>query len=65
MTRANLATCLLEMGDRDAGEDSLRLALRGRPQMLGRSIAGLMQSSHGRVFFRRSAAAKFLQGKGS
>jgi tetratricopeptide (TPR) repeat protein len=63
MTRANLATCLLEMGDRDAGEASLRLALRGRPQLLGQSISRLVLSSHGRFFFRRGAAAKFLQGE--
>jgi hypothetical protein len=55
----------MEMGDRDAGDASLRLSVRGRPQMLGRSIAGLMLSSHGRVLFRRSAGAKFLQGEGS
>jgi tetratricopeptide (TPR) repeat protein len=63
MTRADLATCLLEMGDRNAGEISLRAALRGRPQMLGRTIYGLCVSSHGRFFFRPSTATKFLQGE--
>ena len=64
MARAELAACLLEMGEREAGETSLRAALRGRPQMLGRAITGLAVSSHGRFFFRPSAATKFLQGEG-
>ena len=63
MTRADLAACLLEMGERDAGEANLRLALRGQPQMLGRTTYALAYSSHGRFFFRPSAAAKFLQDK--
>jgi tetratricopeptide (TPR) repeat protein len=61
LTRAHLATCLLELGERDAGEANLRLAVRGRPQMLGRATRALIHSSHGRFFFRRSAAARFLQ----
>jgi tetratricopeptide (TPR) repeat protein len=61
MTRADLAACLLEMGEREAGEASLRAALRGRPQMLGRTTYALVHSSHGRFFFRPSAVAKFLQ----
>jgi Flp pilus assembly protein TadD len=63
MTRADLAACLLEMGERDAGESSLRTAMRGGPQMLGRASHALVASSHGRFFFRPSAFAKFLQGK--
>ncbi len=62
MTRADLAACLLEMGDRDAGEANLRSAMRGRPQMFGRTTYALAASSHGRFFFRPSALAKFLQG---
>ncbi|HVX78326.1 MAG TPA: tetratricopeptide repeat protein, partial [Bradyrhizobium sp.] len=61
MTRTNLATCLLEMGQREAGEAALRTALRGQPQLLSRAIYALGYSSHGRFFFRQSAAAKFLQ----
>jgi Flp pilus assembly protein TadD len=61
LARADLATCLLEMGKRDAGEANLRQAFRGRPQMLGRATYALVQSSHGRFFFRQSAFAKFLQ----
>jgi tetratricopeptide (TPR) repeat protein len=62
LARADLATCLLEMGDRDAGEANLRSAFRGRPQLLGRGVYALAHSSHGRFFFRQTAAAKFLRG---
>jgi uncharacterized protein HemY len=60
LTRANLAACLLEMGERDSGEAALRSVMRGRPHMLGRAAFALASSSHGRFFFRPSAAAKFL-----
>jgi tetratricopeptide (TPR) repeat protein len=60
LARANLAACLLEMGEREVGEAALRFALRGRPQMLGRAAWALCASSHGRFFFRPSAVAKFL-----
>jgi len=60
-TRADLGACLLEMGERDAGEANLRSAARGRPQMLGRTTYALCVSSHGRFFFRPSAVAKFLR----
>jgi len=61
-TRADLAACLLEMGDREAGEANLRSAFRGGPHMLGRANHALVASSHGRFFFRPSAVVKFLQG---
>jgi len=60
MTRADLAACQLEMGARDDGESTLRAATRGRPDMLGRAIHLLGATSHGRFFFRPSAAVKFL-----
>lgn len=60
MTRADLAACQLEMGARDVGETTLRAAVRGRPEMLGRAIHLLAATSHGRFFFRPSAAVKFL-----
>jgi tetratricopeptide (TPR) repeat protein len=60
MTRADLGACQLEMGARDAGESTLRAATRGRPEMLGRAIHVLAETSHGRFFFRPSVAAKFL-----
>ena len=56
MSRNNLGLCLLEMGEREAGEASLRAAAHGAPQM-----AGLALTSHGRFFLRASAAAKFLR----
>jgi Flp pilus assembly protein TadD len=61
LTRADLAAGQLEAGERSAGEANLRMALRGRPHMLGRATYALVQSSHGRFFFRQSAFAKFLQ----
>lgn len=60
LMRLSFSASLLEMGDRAAGEANLRLALRGRPQMIGRTTAALIMSSHGRFFFRRSAFAEFL-----
>jgi tetratricopeptide (TPR) repeat protein len=63
MARADLAACLLEMGDRDAGEACLRAAYQGRPQMLARTTKALASASHGRFFLRPSALAKFLRGE--
>ncbi|AWM04904.2 tetratricopeptide repeat protein [Bradyrhizobium amphicarpaeae] len=60
-SRANLAMCLLEMGERDRGEAALRAIVRGRPHMLGRAAFALATSSRGRFFFRPSAAARFLE----
>lgn len=65
LTRSDFAACLLEMGERDAGEANLRLALRRVPQLLGRTTHALAASSHGRFFFRPSAVAKFLQNEKS
>jgi Tfp pilus assembly protein PilF len=62
MARVDLGTCQLELADRSAGEASLRAATRGRPEMLGRAIHSLASASHGRFFFRPSAAVKFLGG---
>jgi predicted Zn-dependent protease len=61
MIRSNLGVCLLEMGERDAGEANLRAAARDDPHMAGSAILSLASSSHGRFFLRPSAAAKFLQ----
>jgi tetratricopeptide (TPR) repeat protein len=62
MTRVDLGMCQLELADRSAGEASLRAATRGRPEMLGRAMNSLASASHGRFFFRPSAAVKFLGG---
>jgi Tfp pilus assembly protein PilF len=60
MTRQALGQCLLEMGERDAGEASLRAAVRGAPQLVGQTITSLTAASHGRFFLRPSDASKFL-----
>ncbi|WP_249809842.1 tetratricopeptide repeat protein [Bradyrhizobium sp. 139] len=62
VTRADLAACLFELGQREAGEASLRSALRGRPRMLAQVAYTLVHSSRGRFFFRPSALKTFLQG---
>ncbi len=63
VTRNNLGACLLEMGERDAGEATLRAATRSGPQLAGQAITSLAAASHGRFFLRPSAAAKFLRGE--
>jgi Flp pilus assembly protein TadD len=64
-TRNSLGMCLLEMGDRSAGEASLRAATRDAPQLAGQAITSLASASHGRFFLRPSAAVKFLNGEKS
>ncbi len=61
LSRANLAVCLMELGERASGETALRSVFRGRPHMLGRAALAMATSSRGRFFFRPSAAAKFLE----
>ncbi|MDB5628566.1 MAG: hypothetical protein JWQ51_906 [Tardiphaga sp.] len=61
MSRNNLAICLLETGDRDAGEASLRDAVRAAPQITGQAMTAMAAASHGRFFLRPSAAASFLR----
>jgi tetratricopeptide (TPR) repeat protein len=62
LSRLSLGMCQLELGERDAGEASMRAATQGRPDMLGRTIYSLTAASHGRFFFRPSAVMKFLGG---
>jgi Flp pilus assembly protein TadD len=62
LARANLAACLLEKGERDSAEATLRTVMRGKPHLLGRVAWVLAASSHGRFFFDMSAIAKFLGG---
>ena len=64
-TRANLAMCLMEMGDSAGAEAALRTVVRGRPHLLSRAAYTMVVSSHGRFFFRPSDAAKFLQVEGA
>lgn len=60
VTRNSLGACLLEMGEREAGEASLRAAARNS-QMAGQALMALAGASHGRFFLRPSVAAKFLR----
>jgi tetratricopeptide (TPR) repeat protein len=60
VTRINLGKCLLEMGQRQAGEAALREATRGAPPLAGLAITALAATPHGRLFLRPSAAEKFL-----
>jgi predicted Zn-dependent protease len=61
VTRVNLGKCQLEMGERDAGEATLRAATRGAAQLAGPAIIALAAAPHGRFFLRPSAVAKFLR----
>jgi len=61
IARADRGRCQLEMGERDAGEASIRTATRERPELFGRAIMSLAVASRGRFFLRPSAAAKFLR----
>jgi predicted Zn-dependent protease len=61
MTRAEFAVCLMEMGEREAGEANLRAATRGRREMLLRGVHFLAASARGRLFLRPSAVIRFLQ----
>jgi tetratricopeptide (TPR) repeat protein len=60
VTRIELGKCLLEAGEREAGEASLRSATRAGAPMTGLAITALATASHGRFFLRPSAAARFL-----
>jgi tetratricopeptide (TPR) repeat protein len=62
IARAEYGRCLLELGEREAGETNIVAATRENPSLLGRSIMSLAVSSRGRFFLRPSAAAKFLRG---
>ncbi len=63
LARADLGRCLLEMGQREAGEASIQRATRDRPQLLNRAITSLAVASRGRFFLRPSEAVKFLRGE--
>ena len=60
-TRIRLGRCLLEIGEREAGEQALRTAARGAPQLGWEAILALAASPHGRAFLRPSDAVRFLQ----
>lgn len=58
--RIELGKCLLELGQRDAGEATLRIATRGAMEMASQAILALAATPRGRLFLRPSAAARFL-----
>jgi predicted Zn-dependent protease len=60
VVRLELAKCLLELGDREAGEAALRAAAGGLAANAGPALVALAGTPHGRFFLRPSAAAKFL-----
>ena len=62
-TRIALAKCLLELGDRGAGEATLRAATRDGTQAVWEALTALAATPHGRLFLRPSDAARFLGGE--
>ena len=60
VSRISLGKCLLELGEREAGESALRAAVRSAPQFGGYATAALAVTPHGRMFLRPSAAARHL-----
>ena len=61
-TQVQLGRCLLEQGEREAGEAALKAAASASPQATGLAIAALAAAPHGRLFLNPSAAAAFLRG---
>ena len=59
-TQISLGKCLLELDERAAGEAALRGAAQGGAAMAGPALVALCATSHGRLFLRPSAAARFL-----
>ncbi len=58
--RLGLGKCLLEMGERDAGEAEIGAVTREAAQLAGPALSALAATAHGRFFLRPSAALKFL-----
>ena len=58
--RLNLGKCLLEMGERNAGEAAIGAVTREGAQFAGPALSALAATAHGRFFLRPSAALKFL-----
>ena len=57
VSRIDLAKCLLEIGEREAGEAALRAATGSAAELAGLAITALAATSRGRFFLRPSAAA--------
>lgn len=63
--RLSLGKCLLEMGERDAGEAAIGAVAREASQFAGPALSALAATAHGRFFLRPSAALKFLRAQPS
>ena len=59
--RIDLAHCLLELGQFEAGVAELRTIVRVAPKCYGNALKMLASSRRGRLWLRPSAAAAFLQ----
>jgi len=59
--RLDLAHCLLELGQFEAGVAELRTIVRAGPQYCGEALKMLASSRRGRLWLRPSAAAELLQ----
>lgn len=61
IAHVGLGRCLVELGERAAGEASLRAASRSDPQATALAAAQLAATSRGRLFLRPSAVVAFLR----
>jgi tetratricopeptide (TPR) repeat protein len=59
--RIALGKCLLELGERDAGEAELRRVAEHAPELAGPVLSALAASPRGRFFLRPSAGRDFLK----
>lgn len=60
VVQIELGKCLLDLGERKAGEAMLRAGARG-PTQWGPALRALAAGAHGRFFLKPSAAARFFQ----
>ncbi len=61
-TLLGLGHCLLELGQRDAGDECFRKVARVDPKRYGAALAALVNSGRSRFWLKPSAAARFLRG---
>jgi tetratricopeptide (TPR) repeat protein len=59
--RVSLGTCLLELGRIEEAVATLRAAADVAPELYGKALSALVNSSRGRFWLRPSAAAAFLK----
>jgi Tfp pilus assembly protein PilF len=53
--------CLLELGQRDAGYECFRAAVRTNPKRYGEALGSLAASGRGRFWLKRSAAEQYFR----